>query len=297
MLTIIIPSYNHQDFIESCITGAMKVTIPGLTILVIDDGSSDETVDRANRQLHNWQDHRVIQKKNSGLISSLNLGLALARTEFVYFVASDDVANAEGIQACIDLLVENQDAKFCIGGAMNVFESGAPSTSAYVEAHDVFFNSSPSERARLMFLDYPSPVLLQSTIFRRQSLLDIGGWDEGLILDDYPTFIKLLSKYPESERDFFYRKKFIVVDYRHHGMNSYRDVKKQFNRVSQVISKLAPVKLIHRSLGKAAAYYALLAFSYGAYSVGCHLLSTQSARSLLWVPVYLSKFIHRKLKK
>lgn len=51
MLTILVPSYNHEDYIGQCLSSICQIKIPGLKVIVVDDGSTDKTVERAREVL------------------------------------------------------------------------------------------------------------------------------------------------------------------------------------------------------------------------------------------------------
>jgi len=261
MLTIIIPSYNHENYVLDCLNAACSVNVAGKTIIVIDDGSTDGTQQRVRQFIEekNKNDIRFICKKNSGLVSSLNIGLSLAKTEYFYLVASDDIPISQGILQCVDALQENPFLQFCIGGGSNFSKGwGDHTTPIYGKKHEIFLKMEKYRRDKEIFLNYPAPLLLQSTVFRVKALQRIGGWDQNLILDDYPTFVKLLEKFPQEGKDFIYKPNFHVVEYRHHGENTYKRLVKQFSMIKQCLVTLAPPELLDHAVGNALGYYVLV---------------------------------------
>ncbi|WP_426146448.1 glycosyltransferase family 2 protein [Polaromonas sp. DSR2-3-2] len=261
MLTIVIPSYNHENYILDCLNAACKLDVVGKKIIVIDDGSTDETEEIVRQFIEerNKDDVRLVCKKNSGLVSSLNMGLALADTEYFYLVASDDIPVLQGILQCVTELQKNPLVQFCIGGGNNFCkEWGDRKTSIYGKKHELFFGMEKHRRKKEIFLNCPAPILLQSTVFRVEALRAIGGWDPKLIWDDYPTFVKMLEKFPQKGKDFIYEPNFCVVEYRHHGSNSYKNLFKQFSILRQSYLTLAPPELLDRAIGNALGYYVLV---------------------------------------
>lgn len=260
MLTIVIPSFNHEEYISECVTAALSIDVASIRIIIIDDGSTDKTVEKVTNLIYamNVTNVQVISKKNSGLVSSLNLGLSMANTEFFYLVASDDIPVSQGIGKAINYLIENPECQFYIGGGVNFFDEPKGETAIYAHKHEEFFSMSPERRAVDMFVDYPVPLLLQSTVFRTKALKKIEGWDSNLLLDDYPTFVKLLTSFPVLGRDFVFVPESRLIKYRHHGSNSYKKVAKQFFMVRQTVEALAPDGIKHKAVGKALAYYVLV---------------------------------------
>ncbi|HVJ42135.1 MAG TPA: glycosyltransferase family 2 protein [Dongiaceae bacterium] len=92
-LSIIIPSYNVAPYIEAAILSALDQTFTDLEVIVVNDGSTDETpaviarvaADRADPRL------RIINRVNGGLSAARNTGIAAARGDFIGFLDSDDI--------------------------------------------------------------------------------------------------------------------------------------------------------------------------------------------------------------
>jgi glycosyltransferase domain-containing protein len=256
MLTVVIPSYNHQKYIRDCLLSACSINVKGLKILVIDDGSTDSTVRVVEDFIENQITVRVelLKKENSGLVSSLNLALSRVTTEYMYICASDDIPVPEGINRCLEVLSKEKKCSFIIGGAKK-FTNKHDSRNVYGEHHKYFFALPPDRRYKMCFFNYPSPILIQSTVFRTQAIKNIGGWDTKLRLDDYPLFIDLLKSCPKNESDFRYLPDITTVSYRQHPNNSYKNTLRQFELVSQAIKSRAPIHLTRRSLANCAASY------------------------------------------
>lgn len=275
MLTVIVPAYNHEGFISECLESIVKIMLPDFRVIVIDDGSVDATVERVSKFIENHPSVAIelVTKKNAGLVSSLNLGLEMSDEGFIYFVASDDIPCPEGLVSCIDALDRDSSLNFCVGGGVNFFEDDSKlETPIYGATQNRFFEMKSSDRELEMFLRYPSPILLQSTVFKVAALKAIGGWDDKLTLDDFPTFVKLLTMYPECNEDFLFKPEINVVRYRQHGSNSYKNMLRHFMIVRQSLIVLAPVYLKYRALGAAVGFYTLVALKR---------LDVRTARSIL----------------
>lgn len=256
MLTVVIPSYNHSQYILECLRAACDIDIAGLKVLVIDDGSTDNTVRVVKDFVENGTTVPVelIEKRNSGLVSSLNLSLECVDTEFIYLCASDDIPVSDGVKFCTNILLKDSKSRYVIGGAKN-FATKSEFSKTYGEHQEYFLNLPPEVRQKMCFFNYPSPILIQSTIFRTKTLRDLGGWDPELKLDDYPFFIDLFKKYPKIGRDFKYLPDVITVLYRQHPSNSYKDTFRQFELVREVIESRAPNEFKARAVANCASSY------------------------------------------
>lgn len=301
LLTVLVPSYNHSQYIEECLAALVKLDPRLVKIWVVDDGSTDDTASRIKSFISEHPESNIefIAKKNAGLVDSLNIGLARTDTEFFYLVASDDVPNAQGIIEVMNHLVQDEALAFAVGGGVNFFEySPQSSTQVYAEKHHVFFNLSATDRESAFFENYPSPILLQSSVFRTRALRDIGGWDPEIPLDDYPTFIKLLRKFPVIHQDFLFLPNINVVAYRQHGENSYRNINRQYLFLSNVFEKLAPAHARDRATARALGYYTLVGVRDKNLKVAASLWFAASARhKILSLPVIFTMVFKRFLAR
>jgi len=86
-VSVIVPAYNASDYIEKCIDSLVKQTLKEIEIIVIDDGSTDDTY----KKLCNYKDKiKIVKQKNSGVASARNKGLSVATGEYIGYVDSDD---------------------------------------------------------------------------------------------------------------------------------------------------------------------------------------------------------------
>lgn len=247
LLSIVIPSYQHREYIISCIDAAFTIPIVDKEIIVIDDGSSDDSVSVIKDWIseRDGRNIRLISHENRGLTSVLNEGLTAAKGKYIYFVASDDQPIGDGILALILSLEENSTLQFAIGNAEAfIWEMGIRRKwTVYGDSQKAFFSLGQRERASAIFLDYPEPLLIQSSVFRKQLLLNVGMWDSDLTLDDYPMFAKILLAYPVLGRDFIYFPDISCVNYRQHAENSHRNLHRQASILVQVIEKICPLEI------------------------------------------------------
>lgn len=261
MLSILIPSYNHARYVEEAIASALMIDVPGKRIIVIDDASTDGSADLIADYLRRDGSGNIefIRKPiNRGAIDSVITFLSMCTTEYVYFMASDDVAVPSGIELLVSVLQTTQDIQFAIGGGFNVYSDGK-TTPIYGSKHKKFFALQRREMQKSIFLDCPSPILCQSSVFRLQAIFAVGGFDPSFIADDYALFTRLFLKYGTSGVNFKYLPETICVRYRHHENNSYRDLPRQALATRQVIIDMAPSLIRMRAAGDRLAYYMLVA--------------------------------------
>ena len=102
-VSVIIPIYNNYEYLNECINSVINQTIKDIEIICINDGSTDERVEKLLNSFYE-KDNRitVVHKKNSGYGHSMNVGLDLAVGEFIGIVESDDYIKAEMYEKLFD---------------------------------------------------------------------------------------------------------------------------------------------------------------------------------------------------
>jgi glycosyltransferase involved in cell wall biosynthesis len=89
-VSVVIPSYNHARFVATAIESALAQTLEPTEVVIVDDGSTDDTVAILDRYRHTDGRVRVLLGRHAGIGATYTLGVAEARCEFVAFLESDD---------------------------------------------------------------------------------------------------------------------------------------------------------------------------------------------------------------
>jgi len=297
LVTIVIPSYNHELYIEQCLIEILKIDIEK-NIIIIDDGSSDDTPNIIKKFISKQSSSiEFIQKENSGLVKSLNLAMSKIKTKYVYLIASDDLVNPIGFSKCVSRLVLDPNLKFIIGGSENLFADGS-TNNTYRESHEKFFKYENKVLREKLFFDYPKPLLLQSTLFQAEAIRDMGNWDEDVLLDDYSMFIKLLSKYNQYS-DYIFEPTILLCKYRIHESNSSKNYFRQYSMVKQVIEKYAPDSLKSKGIGYRLGFYIMLCIREKRIVMLKSLIINSNLYELLWsilsIPITYYKYKNKSL--
>lgn len=91
-LSIIIPVYNVEDYLEKCLMSCMNIGLPisSYEVIVVNDGSPDNSLAIANRLAAKYNNIKIYSKENGGLSSARNYGLERAKGSYIWFFDSDD---------------------------------------------------------------------------------------------------------------------------------------------------------------------------------------------------------------
>lgn len=133
LISIIVPIYNVEQYLEKCIDSIVNQTYTNLEIILVDDGSPDNCPAICDEWKKRDSRIRVIHKENGGLSDARNAGLAVATGEYLGFVDSDDWIHKGMFSSLLKCMNEN-DSDIAACGVELVFEDGKKSmlTSDFV---------------------------------------------------------------------------------------------------------------------------------------------------------------------
>ena len=109
VVSVIIPAYNAQGFLNDAVESATSQTYPELDIIIVDDGSTDGTGDAADSLARGDARVRVIHQPNAGLAAARNTALRTVRGDFVCFLDADDAFLPEKVEKQTDFLRANPE--------------------------------------------------------------------------------------------------------------------------------------------------------------------------------------------
>ena len=113
VVSIIIPVYNVEKYLEKCINSVLEQTFKDIKIILVDDGSTDKSPDICDK--YSKKDERVcvIHKKNQGVSEARNTGINNANGKYVIFIDSDDCIDKDLVDKYIQLM-ERKKADFLV---------------------------------------------------------------------------------------------------------------------------------------------------------------------------------------
>ena len=124
MISVIIPVYNSERYLADCLDHVLNQTYRDLELLCIDDGSTDQSAAILDRYAQRDSRIRVVHQPNSGVSAARNVGLDLAKGEFITFVDSDDTLEPD-MYAHLLKLMTCHDADITHCGYRKVFSDGS----------------------------------------------------------------------------------------------------------------------------------------------------------------------------
>ena len=115
MISIIVPVYNVEKYIVKCLESIVNQDYSDFELLLVNDGSTDDSIVSASNYLKNKNiDYKIIEKENGGLASARNEGIKNAKGDFIAFVDADDVISKDFISSLVKYLdYKDVDFSFC----------------------------------------------------------------------------------------------------------------------------------------------------------------------------------------
>ncbi|MBW3092340.1 glycosyltransferase family 2 protein [Bifidobacterium sp. 82T10] len=130
LVSVIVPVYKVERYLDECVAGIVGQTHRNLEILLVDDGSPDQCPAMCDAWAARDGRIRVIHKKNGGLSDARNAGLAHATGDCIYFVDSDDMVDVRLVEHCLDAMREH-DADLVMFQFDTISENGVQLISDY----------------------------------------------------------------------------------------------------------------------------------------------------------------------
>jgi alpha-1,3-rhamnosyltransferase len=187
LVSVVVPSYNHARFVEATLRSIMKQTLPPAELIVIDDGSSDDSVSMIERTLNDCPfPCEFVARENRGLCATLNEGFERTRGDYFAYLGSDDLWLPDFLQARVQLLEWRARAVLAYGHAYFIDEANRIIDSTADWASYVDGN------AQEMLLGTTAPM--SPTVLYRRKPLEQQRWNEAAKLEDYDLYLRLSAE-------------------------------------------------------------------------------------------------------
>ena len=283
-ISVIIPAYNYGRFIGEAIGGVLSQTLPAAEIIVVDDGSTDETA----AEVAKFGDKvRYIKQENAGVCAARNKGVANSTGEFIAFLDADDIWHPTKLEKQIAKFAED-DAIGLVHCGMREFDSETGETIAtHMEGGEGWVADD--------LLLWEKPVVNVSgtaIMISRNAFDEAGGFDtEMKVGEDWDFCYRVARKYKAG----FVRE--ALVNYRSHNAAAHRNVGEMERGMARFYEKAfaagdAP-HLRNRAYGN---FYRVLSGSY--FQSGDYGGFVRNAVKSIWArPANLAYFLKFPLRR
>ena len=191
MISLVVPAFNEGLVIQAAVRSLLLLDYPNYEIIVIDDGSTDDTAEKAlgvAREARNIS-VRVVTKRNAGKAEALNTGMSLARGEFVLNMDGDSKLSTNTLRACI----RHFDDPNIGAVAGNVKVINRENIWSRIQALEYVEGLAMARKAQ-SFLRAVNIIPGPLGMFRKSVLQQVGGYDHDTFAEDCDLTLKLLMR-------------------------------------------------------------------------------------------------------
>lgn len=220
LVSIVVPCYNHEKYVEGALLSVINQTYRHIQLIVVDDGSTDNTAQVARSFLDKRSPSSLfVHQRNKGAAETINLGLNVSRGKYVNILNSDDFFDPTRIERCVEA-AEQYNLKFIYTGvnyvdeADNVVESGE-----YIRSlRHAEENAKSFPTLGFAFLKNQLAISTGNMFLDRSLICRVGGFRSYSYVHDWDYVLRCL----------FYTEPFALHDrlynYRLHDSNSFKSL-------------------------------------------------------------------------
>lgn len=191
-VSIVVPLYNVEKYIERCLKSIMEQTFDNYEVIIVNDGSKDNSINIAEKFQKRYPDKiRIITQKNAGLSAARNKGIQEAVGEYICFIDSDDFIKDDMIEKLYQQAVDkNADMVIC---GVNKYIESTKETYEDVREYDETRIFDSEHCIREFLLDKTVEGYACNKLFKRSLFLDNNiQYPVGKMFEDVETTIKLI---------------------------------------------------------------------------------------------------------
>ncbi len=186
-VSLIIPVYNVESFLEECLNSVEKQTYGDFECILVDDGSTDQSGKMCDKYAETHENTRVIHKENGGLSDARNVGVEACDGEFVVFMDSDDYVTEDYLEYLVSL-TEKYKTDIAIAGVKKFEDGTVPEIIPKEETEKVLSKEKVLEK--ICYGEYG--IYAPSKIYRRELVLE-NKYPAGKFYEDLATTYRIVG--------------------------------------------------------------------------------------------------------
>jgi len=190
LASVVIPSYNHEQFVQDAIKSVVNQTYPNIELIVIDDGSKDSSPQLLKELQKQYGFTLICREENKGLPATLNEGIYnYAKGEYIRALSSDDFMPEDSIAIMINYFENNPKKVLAFGGGY-----GVDADKNIIQKIEKDMKEEDINFYRLLEKNF---IMATAAMYSRDAFMEVGGYDEDLLFEDWSLWLKIIYKYPD----------------------------------------------------------------------------------------------------
>lgn len=193
LVSIILPNYNHGDFLESAIQSVLTQDYINLELIVVDDGSTDHSIEILKKYADQPK-FRVIFSKHLGISGALNIGFANAKGSFLSWTSADNLMSSNAVSFLVKALRDNPECGMVHSDYQIIDENSEVISNSNFRKYDQDkYNPSIIRTSRTKQLEYyiPDNYIGPFFLYRREVYDCVGDYRVLLGFEDYDYWIRI----------------------------------------------------------------------------------------------------------
>jgi len=186
LVTLILVSWNNERFVREAVMSAVRQTHPSIQLIVFDNDSPDGSR-RVIEELRQEYEFQFIHQENIGLSKTLNRALKMAKGKYFTSIASDDIQLLDKVERQVAFMEANPHVDMVCGNSVTIDEHGR---LLGVSNN----NRSGLEMTFKHLMEAGNAVHGPTVMVRTKALLEEGGYDESMLLEDYPLALSFAHR-------------------------------------------------------------------------------------------------------
>lgn len=187
LVSVIIPVYQVSAYVERCLLSVMNQTYQNIECIIVDDCSTDDSIDKCKRLIEGYQGSITFQilhhERNRGLSAARNTGTDAGTGEYVFYLDSDDEITPNCIEKLVTVAQKNSDAEMVIGNTLRIDVDG---TESFFLNKRTPSSIRSNELVVTCYYNQLIPDAAWNRIIKRSFIIDNNLYfKEGILFEDY----------------------------------------------------------------------------------------------------------------
>lgn len=204
LVSVIVPVFNTEKYVSQCLDSIVNQSYPNMEVIIVDDGSTDDSASIYSQYAFKNSAVSVVQKKNGGLSSARNAGLSAAHGDYITFIDSDDYyLSVDAVSKLVEILLHyDVDISCC--------NYTSDSNNEEINSSEIITVYDRETAISKLLDDHGIRCFSCNKLFKRDIFADIS-FPEGKYFEDISTMYRIMAKVKNiafyDRKLYFYRKR------------------------------------------------------------------------------------------